>query len=203
MTLYELSKLPVDLLTARIADHTIDPKLERRDIRRKVQGIEDPPRATLNSVQVLRQERDALKATVIGQQQHIAELEAARELPPLIEAKPNPEPLLIEAKPNGEAQPSPKPADADTGARVPAPETAGGDSDLVVALRLLIASKIGMYGLQRQILAAEPVIRPIDLLALAADLHDLAEGLQLHERAMPCISTASNCFAISKSQKPA
>jgi hypothetical protein len=57
------------------------------------------------------------------------------------------------------------------------------ETDLVAALHLLIAQKIGLQGLLLQVLAAKPVIRPIDLLALAADLNDLAKALDQHERA--------------------
>jgi hypothetical protein len=65
---------------------------------------------------------------------------------------------------------APAPSNADAGARPLAPETGSGESDLVAALRLLIEQKVGLQGLLREVLAAEPVIRPIDLFALAADL---------------------------------
>jgi hypothetical protein len=61
-----------------------------------------------------------------------------------------------------------------------APET---ESNFVAALRVLIASKIGVLGLQRQVLGAEPVIRSTDLFDLAADLHDLAGALEQREEA--------------------
>jgi hypothetical protein len=88
--------LDAPLLEAKIADGTITPRLRRDDVRRKVLGTECPPRTTINSVQKMRQERDDLKATVIDQQQHIAELEAARDNTAWEAASP--EPLLIEAQ---------------------------------------------------------------------------------------------------------
>ena len=75
-TLYELSRHPARLVAEKIADGTITPRLERADVRRKVLGIEEPKRKpTDRGIQALRRERDALKA-------HIADLEAARDLPP-------------------------------------------------------------------------------------------------------------------------
>jgi hypothetical protein len=82
LTLYQLSRLEAPLVEAKIAEGTINPRLRRADVRRKVLGIEEPrrgPGTTITSVQKLRQERDALKSTVVDQQHHIAELEAARD----------------------------------------------------------------------------------------------------------------------------
>jgi hypothetical protein len=75
------------LVGEKLADGSITPRLERAEVRR-VLGLEGPkpPRTQQPApgMQGLRQERDALKA-------HIADLEAARELPPLIGAEQRPE----------------------------------------------------------------------------------------------------------------
>jgi hypothetical protein len=79
-TLYELTRVPDDLLLARIEDHTINPDMQRKDITaitdetggRSKTGKRAKSKLRDESITTLSEENEDLR-------EHIAELEAARE----------------------------------------------------------------------------------------------------------------------------
>ena len=77
-TLYELSRFPDDLLLAKIEDHTINPDMQRKDI--KLITDETGERNSGKRAKPRTDERIiALNAEIENLNEHVAELEAARD----------------------------------------------------------------------------------------------------------------------------
>jgi hypothetical protein len=94
-TLYELTRVPADVLIAKIEDHTINPEMERKDVKVIAASVTATTavrrtKAKRRDGPTLLDENVALIDEIKDLKAHIAELEAAREADAFIDADDEP-----------------------------------------------------------------------------------------------------------------